>query len=61
MDPFVEFKVIGIPIEEQKNKKFRTKVIDDNGFNPRWETKLGQGANTAVFDIYCPEHSLLEI
>lgn len=36
VDPYVEVSIKGVPLDTKRNKPKKTKVIDDNGFNPIW-------------------------
>jgi hypothetical protein len=49
IDPFVEVSVHGVEADEKTQK---TKVIDNNGFNPRWN-------ETFSFNITAPEVALI--
>ena len=42
IDPYIEFELKGTPLDDSANKPFRTSVVQDNGFNPRWEKVLGK-------------------
>ena len=43
IDPYVKVETYGIRCDRAK---FRTKTVDDNGFNPVWD-------ETFVFDVSC--------
>ncbi|XP_070570895.1 1-phosphatidylinositol 4,5-bisphosphate phosphodiesterase delta-4-like isoform X2 [Ptychodera flava] len=45
IDPYVKVSVYGVPAD---CKDAKTRIIDDNGFNPNWN-------ETKVFDIHVPE------
>lgn len=52
IDPFVEVNLKGLPIEEKNNKVCKTKVVQNNGFNPQF-------GDVFTFDVYCPELAIL--
>ena len=37
IDPFVRIMIAGGPNDDTHSKPFRTKMVDDNGFNPVWK------------------------
>ncbi|KAJ8259690.1 hypothetical protein GJAV_G00172310 [Gymnothorax javanicus] len=49
IDPYVEVEIIGLPVDCCKN---RTRVVDDNGFDPMWE-------ETLVFTLHMPQIALV--
>lgn len=49
IDPYVTVEVTGIPKDQAS---FKTKVIDDNGFNPKWDT-------TFTFNVRFPELAIV--
>lgn len=55
VDPYVAIKVHGHPADVQK---FKTKVVDDNGFNPVWNEKLEFTLEMPEFDVI--EFSVLD-
>ena len=36
VDPFVVVSMYGYPDDEKNNNTLKTKVVEDNGFNPKW-------------------------
>mmetsp|Transcript_39467 Transcript_39467/g.35221 ORF Transcript_39467/g.35221 Transcript_39467/m.35221 type:complete len:167 (-) Transcript_39467:193-693(-) len=54
LDPCVEIKVVGHPVDEKNNSSKKNKIISDNGFHPYW----GDSKDT-IFDlkIASPEHA----
>eukprot|EP01000_Liburna_glaciale_P006238 NODE_714_length_822_cov_1231.768435_g468_i0.p1 GENE.NODE_714_length_822_cov_1231.768435_g468_i0~~NODE_714_length_822_cov_1231.768435_g468_i0.p1 ORF type:complete len:200 (-),score=47.76 NODE_714_length_822_cov_1231.768435_g468_i0:88-687(-) len=53
IDPFVELYVTGIP-QDTTTKPVKTKVVNDNGFNPVWKDEF-------TFPIDCVELALLTL
>jgi len=51
IDPYVNLRMCGIPSDE---KKYKTKVINNNGFNPIWN-------ETTSFDLKRPDLAILLI
>ncbi|BFZ04244.1 hypothetical protein BsWGS_07283 [Bradybaena similaris] len=49
IDPFIKIEVFGVPSDAAE---CRTKVIEDNGLNPRWD-------ETFIFKVRVPELALL--
>eukprot|EP00754_Rhynchopus_humris_P041430 Rhum_TRINITY_DN25005_c0_g1::Rhum_TRINITY_DN25005_c0_g1_i1::g.180921::m.180921/K05857/PLCD; phosphatidylinositol phospholipase C, delta len=54
IDPFVMVMVTGAPEDDTQKKPVRTKMIDDNGFNPVWN-------ETFRMKIHDPETAILTI
>lgn len=51
IDPYIHFTLYGPGVN---NISFKTKVVDDNGFNPNWN-------ETFTFEAKFPELSLVRI
>uniref|UniRef100_S4RGQ1 Phosphoinositide phospholipase C n=1 Tax=Petromyzon marinus TaxID=7757 RepID=S4RGQ1_PETMA len=49
IDPYVEVEVVGLPVDSAVR---RTRVVDDNGFQPLWD-------ETLVFIIHMPELAMV--
>lgn len=49
IDPYVSVQIYGVPRDE---KKVKTRVIKDNGFNPEWRDNFS-------FDLCCPELAIM--
>jgi hypothetical protein len=54
IDPFVELFINGIDADDTTSKRQHTKVVDDNGFNPRW-------GESFTFTIQCVELATLTL
>eukprot|EP01006_Ploeotia_vitrea_P059870 TRINITY_DN74919_c0_g1_i1.p1 TRINITY_DN74919_c0_g1~~TRINITY_DN74919_c0_g1_i1.p1 ORF type:complete len:760 (-),score=62.07 TRINITY_DN74919_c0_g1_i1:93-2372(-) len=54
IDPYVEIEINGLPEETEDTKPFKTKTIDDNGFDPFWD-------ETATFTTSAPEITMITI
>jgi len=53
VDPFVEVCLKGSPLDEKENAKvFRSHVVTNNGFNPRFDMET-------EFKLYCPDSSFV--
>ena len=50
MDPFIEIQIHGI--EKDNTEVRRTKVVEDNGYNPVWNEKFR-------FEIRMPEMAVM--
>jgi len=51
IDPYVEIEILG---EDEDTTKKKTKVVDDNGFNPQWNESFD-------FTVKSPEITLLRV
>lgn len=53
VDPYVEVSIRGIPVDEKENSKvFKSKVVYNNGFNPRFDLQC-------QFKLACPENAFV--
>lgn len=59
IDPFVEVKVRGIEVDEERNPKYRTHTLKDNAFNPVWSTD--EKRCTVEFTLIAPELATLVV
>lgn len=55
IDPYVEVKIRGLDVDEERNQTFKTHMIKDNGFHPVWDS------NTFDFQICAPDFCFLVI
>ena len=55
IDPYVEVKIRGLDVDEERNQTFKTHMIKDNGFHPVWDS------NTFEFEICAPDFCFLVI
>uniref|UniRef100_F1L2Y0 Phosphoinositide phospholipase C n=1 Tax=Ascaris suum TaxID=6253 RepID=F1L2Y0_ASCSU len=51
VDPYISMEIYGIPSDV---RKYRSKVVSNNGFNPQWN-------ETFHFDLRCPEVAILRL
>ena len=61
VDPFVTCKLIVPDKPEKGYEKYKTKVINDNGFNPVWNTVKSQNHFVFKTKIVMPELSFLSL
>ncbi|CUG85880.1 phospholipase C-like protein, putative [Bodo saltans] len=52
IDPYVELFISGFPGDDTSSSRKKTKVIDNNGFNPHWD-------ETFTFNVKHPELAML--
>jgi hypothetical protein len=57
IDPFVEVRLKGIEVDEERNLKYRTHILKDNGFNPVWSTD--ERSCIVEYTIIAPELATL--
>jgi len=53
VNPYVEVKVRGLPVDEKNNKPQKTQTVQNNAFHPVWASRTGAGEFT--FDIANPD------
>jgi len=53
IDPYVQIFVHGARTDNDSNTKFQSAVVDDNGFNPRWNESVSFTVNAASLTMLC--------